>query len=130
MKKDLFPKLKRFYFETSFVPVKLIIGKREEAQKYRDWFFGKKVSFIEPDNDRVLQGQTFHAPGHNIIIWLPHKPRNIRNLGTLIHELTHAIEKISWQCGINLTPETSEFFAYLMNDLFEKMCEAMKIRIK
>ena len=90
-KKNKFPKLKRYRFPNPFLGIMLVIGPEKEAIKYQEWFFdGAKIKNLSGTGGDKTNGKTLFVPGYELLIWLPHKPKDIYNLGSLVHECLHA----------------------------------------
>lgn len=67
-------------------------------------------------NGRQPRGVCFALPGGASVIWLEEKRADV-----FIHEISHAAYHLLQAKGINLTYETDEAYAYLVEFLFRKL---------
>lgn len=61
-----------------------------------------------------------HASPKNVVIGFKSWAGGNEDLGNLVHELFHAVSYQLACCGLRLSDETDECYAYLQNSLFDK----------
>lgn len=64
-----------------------------------------------------------YACEHADIIWCENEPFDTQAIGTLIHEITHAVINIAKRLGFKLSVESAEFYCYMTGHLTEKALE-------
>lgn len=92
--------------------VHVIVGnKRENVQRYVEWKIGQPFD-VPWEGERRL-GAFFSAPHCVPVIWLPRKPRTTGEIGTLAHEMLHAVRMmlVDW-AGVELNRDTDEAFCH------------------
>lgn len=61
-----------------------------------------------------------HSGPEDIVIGFKFWTGDDKNLGNLVHELFHAVHYQLDICGMKLSDETDEAYAYLQNSLFDR----------
>lgn len=73
-------------------------------------------------------GRTCYTPTHNaFFIWLPHKPETLFDIGSLAHEIFHAVFAVTLNIGATPSQDSEEYCAYMMGFLTVKILEKMSI---
>lgn len=68
------------------------------------------------NKEKTVQGRTFYLPGGGSVIWLPK-----RNMPVLVHELFHVVHNMLGARNIELTDDTGEVYAYLLENLYYRL---------
>lgn len=101
-------------------------------EEYAEWLNKNKIKDICEKNFNDLAGFTTQITGANDrtqwLIYVKSFNWTIKEQGTLIHEITHAIIKIWQNNSISFNPDTQEFLAHSIGNLYEDI--AAKIHNK
>jgi len=104
--------------------IRVLLGPSTHLQAYVRHEFG------EPDMDCEVgghRGMAFLKTGHVPIVWLPRYPRTSREIGTLVHELLHALRHIFVNViGFPLDRNTDETFCHALSYTTERVLEDLK----
>lgn len=108
---EIYPQTVAFFFGDP--------GNKEAMTAFVAKHFGVE-EFNELEDPEGLAGQTYkYARG--VLIWMPHSPRGVETIGTLVHEITHATFFIARNIGLDYSRRSEEFFSY-MNDYLMVQC--------
>lgn len=80
-----------------------------------------------PVGDNQAYGKCFRALGYIPIIWMPSIPKTPHQIGTLAHEVFHAVEDIAKHYSIWLSAESEEFYGKLIGYLVKTILAKTKI---
>lgn len=91
--------------------------------------------FDEVDTYRILQvatecqdGITIHdEPTQKILVIMPTPPSRADDFGTLIHELSHAVNYIMKQVGVKPSEDSEEAYTYLLGYLTKEVFQKFSI---
>lgn len=67
--------------------------------------------------------------GQTIIIWLPKKPKTIKELSFLNHEILHCVYYILERIEVNLDLNSEEVYAYLTDFISHQCYEKLNLKI-
>lgn len=88
-------------------------------------YFTKQVEIMFPDYNmgQLRDGKCIYQNdgGYNPVLWVDSSFKKNRLIGTLSHELTHAIYWILSDRGIEHTMETEEVYCYMMQFCLEEI---------
>lgn len=93
-------------------------------------------NYHKPDAVKeIVNAINFDADGFTLcnsdngayIVYMPKQPSTPSEIGTLIHELSHATNAIMEAIGITLTESSEEAYAYCLGFLTRKVFEAFAI---
>lgn len=78
--------------------------------------------------DEHSTGKTIYNQVHNaFIVWMPRLPQTAAELGTLSHEIFHAVQALMINIGASLSDDSEEAYAYLIGYLTKKVLEEFPI---
>lgn len=85
--------------------------------------------------DEIIENINFDANGHTLydsangafIVYMPKKPSTSAEIGTLVHELSHATNAIMEAIGVTLTESSEEAYTYCLGFLTRKVFESFAI---
>lgn len=85
--------------------------------------------------EEIIKEINFDADGHTLydsengafIVAMPSKPTTPKEIGTLIHELSHATNAIMEAIGVTLTESSEEAYTYCLGFLTRKVFETFAI---
>lgn len=102
--------------------VQFIVGDYGKAVEFCSWMLDQPEikdaeTMEELDKGFVPRGRCFYKNGYMPIIWVPRKPRNDRERGTLAHECLHAVWWIFDWAGLPAVRETEEVMCHAMAHL-------------
>lgn len=90
-----------------------IVGPRADVAVYVEWKHERPVAPFWSETPSL--GSTFYRHGYKPIVWVPRRPRTPRELGTLAHELLHAIRWLMQEwASIDFTNETQEVYCHAL----------------
>lgn len=73
-------------------------------------------------------GKTCYSATYNgIFIWIPQLPTTAEGIGSLVHEIFHAMFAVTLNIGAVPSQDSEEFCAYMMGFLTQKIIEKMAI---
>lgn len=84
---------------------------------------------LQIDDVEINEAMCLMFEGNQTLIWLKHKPKDIRDLAVLQHEIFHATCFILEDTGIKYCKETDEAFAYLIQHITHEIYKRLKIVI-
>lgn len=102
----------------------------------RDWLINRmkhNITLSESITIRnydLKKGMVFMLDSNVTLLWMPEKPKTIKDLGVLVHETFHAVDEIYRFIGINLSGDSCEAYAYFIEHLFVQILGNLKIQIK
>lgn len=95
-----------------------VIGKYENLTPYIKWKFDDKEFNVQNfDVGYESLGKCLFRTGYVPVIWLPRKPRNAREHGTLAHECLHAVWHLFEWASIPITRDTEEVMTHALSHL-------------
>lgn len=113
--------IKHYYCDTFDTDILLIHCKyvdflslsKESLDK--EWFdFLCKIAI---DHDDTVKARQYPFPGGGSVIWTNENA----TIGTLIHEITHAVFHLLDRKGIRYCSDSEEIYAYLMESIFKNL---------
>lgn len=81
----------------------------------------KKPEYADPGEFTAM----CHSAPDDVVIGFKNWRGDNKDLGNLVHELFHAVHYQLDFCGLKLSAETDEAFAYLQNSLFDKCIDLL-----
>lgn len=116
------------YIETYKKAVSIYAGSRKQfikaLQKYHGKATAKEIKEICKD-EPPYEGITFSVSGEvGTIIHITKPPTTPETIAVLIHEISHATNRILRDAGISLTAETEEAYTYLLEHLTREALKA------
>ncbi len=94
----------------------VVVGDYKTACAYALWKFEDKETKID-DMGYDCRGKCFFRRGYVPIIWIPHKPKNNREVATYAHECLHAVFHLFEWANLPLTRDTEEVMTHSMAHL-------------
>lgn len=101
------------HFGTFDYALNCLVGPYKNVEKYVAWKF--EDPGYRTDSPHEVKGRYFYRIGYAPIIWVPRKPRTPDEIGTLAHEVMHAIHYllVDW-AEIPFTADTQEVYCHAM----------------
>ena len=103
-------------------------------KQYEQWLNRKKVKDIAEKNYGDFAGFTSSLENEKgrteWIIFVADFQWTIKNMGTLIHEITHAIIRIWQHNNIPYNADTQEFLAHSISNLYEDIARKLLVFVK
>jgi hypothetical protein len=87
-----------------------VFGPREKLQNYLRWKYEDKNLIVTPSDNPL--GECGWKTGYCPVVWLPHKPKTVRELATLSHECCHAMFDLFGWARIGINRETEEVLCH------------------
>lgn len=108
--------IRRFYNDTWYFNVHLIWP--VNSIQFRDYVRRalKKPEYEDPGAFTAM----CHSAPKDVVIGFKDWAGTNKDIGDLVHELFHAVYYQLGYCGLKLSGETDEAYAYLQNSLFDK----------
>lgn len=97
---------------------------KEQFIEYTDRKFVTALS--KEDKDKLKfdgQGMTVMLSNFATIMWLKDYPETPKGFGILAHEIFHVADVILWKAGLNLSQDSDESWAYLIDWLTRRIYE-------
>jgi hypothetical protein len=89
-----------------------------DGPKVRAWLKREKVGndslLIDPDG---TDAACCYDLGNGSLVWMPHQTEFVHEMGTLAHELMHAVEHAGRTLGFRLSSKSCEFYCYFFEFL-------------
>jgi len=85
--------------------------------------------FVDLEQYEVKKGFACIFESGVSLLWLPKVPSSIRELGHLNHEIWHITDEILRRIGVNLSSDSTEAFAYLLEHISVKIWNSLGINI-
>lgn len=101
-----------------------VVGKYAAAEKYALWKHENPRVVL--DNSKPISGCIFQKRSYDSIIWLPRVPRTPHDLGTLSHEVMHAVSTMMSRADIPLSEDAEEAYCYAMGFAVRKILEGLR----
>lgn len=98
----------------------VLFGDYKTTLNYVAWKFHDKegeVDINEANMNYAPRGECFFKRGYVPIIWIPKKPKTMREHATYAHECLHAIFHLFEWAGIPVTRDTEEVMTHAMAHL-------------
>lgn len=104
-------------------------GSRKELHK-------ELLNYHKPDITKEIVNQiNFESDGYTLydsengafIVYMPKKPSTPKEIGTLVHELSHATNAIMEAIGVTLTESSEEAYTYCLGFITRKVFEDFAI---
>ena len=90
-----------------------VVGPHEDLDKYVRWRHHRKYNIPAK---RDTDGLHFNSiPSKGSIIWLPRMPRKAKDIGTLAHEISHAVLDMVATRNIAVSTKYQEPFCYAIS---------------
>ena len=106
---------KRIHMGTFDFEVIVIFGDYKTACAYVSWKFDDAETDLGAfDMGYIPRGKCFFRRGYVPIIWIPRKPKSIREHATLAHESLHAVFHLFEWANLPLTRDTEEVMTHAM----------------
>ena len=107
--------------------IKLIVSEdREQVKKFLEYYFDEEnEGFCVEEHG----GKCFIKDNLVPIVWVPRKPKTTKEIGTLTHELGHALMKCFQFIDIKHTEETDEVWQHSIGYLVDWALTELKVKI-
>ena len=103
-------------------------------EKYKNWLNREKIKDVDNKYLNNFAGWTGEYTDENdkqkVIIFIPKFDWTIKDQGTLVHEIVHAIIKIWSRNNIQFNSDTQEFLAHSISNLYEDTCRKLLVKMK
>jgi hypothetical protein len=100
-----------------------IIGPSKCIQPFVRWNYNKPNFIHDPGEYGGQRGLCLKPNGCAPCIWIPRKPKTPDEMGTLVHECTHAALYVADWVGEKVGPNQSELLAHTAGWLFQNIME-------
>lgn len=103
------------------VEIYIVVSKdTNKAREAIDTIIDEKFSFENAEAETIY---TEYSP---IVVWLQEIPNTPEQYATLNHELLHVTVEIMRYCGMSLTEDTEEAYAYELGYISKKVLEEFR----
>lgn len=95
--------------------VLIVLGDYKKTCKYVAWKFDDEETDLEAwDMGYEPRGKCFFRRGYVPIIWLPKRPKTMREHATFAHEALHAVFHLFEWASLPITRDTEEVMTHSM----------------
>lgn len=100
-----------------------VVGPYHDLAKYAKWR-QKRTVVLPPVKPEALYVPSTDKVGG--IIWLPRTPRSAHALGTLVHEVGHAVIDLMGCVGVGVNKRNQEPFCYAIGHAVEVLLQELR----
>lgn len=93
-----------------------------------DWIEGVNKTY-EDETKRSARFLSYEGDNEYYII-IRRKPKDMQDIAIVNHEILHITNKILFNRGLKLMPETEEAYTYLQQYMLEEFCKSFKLKLK
>lgn len=118
----------RLYLGIFDYTIIMVFGAFSRLEKYLQWKYeDPNIKIVHPNG--IPLGRTSHKGGYVPVIWLPRIPKTNREIATLAHEASHAIDDLIYWLDIEESNATGEIRGHGIRFIVENVLKLNR-RIK
>lgn len=105
-------------------------GSRADLRRKLSKYFGEEDA--ESIAGRIkdgVNGTSLRFEDNTMLLWMPDKPQNADEFGTLSHEIFHITDYIAGSIDVRLSESSDEVYAYLIGYLTKTIIKEFSISI-